>query len=40
MERDLEEAVWSFYIGGEISRDLFKAVILAERYNKGVEGSR
>ena len=35
--RNLERSVWSFYIGGEILRGLFKAIILAEVYDKGVE---
>ena len=39
MGRDLEEAVWSSYCWGGISRGLFKAFILAEGYNKGVERS-
>ena len=35
--RDLERSVQSSYISGEILRCLFKAIILVERYNKGVE---
>ena len=30
----MKEAIWSFYIDKEISRGLFKAVILVEGYNK------
>ena len=33
----VEKAVRSFYIGGEIWRGLFEAIILAEEYNKGEE---
>ena len=36
---DMEEAVWSSYCWGEMLRGLFKAFILAEGYNNGVEGS-
>ena len=35
----MEGAVWSSYNWGGIWRGLFGAVILAEGYNKGVEGS-
>ena len=28
---DLERLIWSFYIGGEIWRELFKALIIRER---------
>ena len=38
-QRDVEEAVRSSYNWGGISRGLFKAIILAEGYNKGWEGS-
>ena len=31
----MERSIWSFYIDGEIWRELFGAVILTERYNKG-----
>ena len=31
----MEEAVWSSYIGGEIWRGLFRAVILAEGHYEG-----
>ena len=36
--RELEEAVWSFYIGGEIWRKLFGALISMGRYYKGWRG--
>ena len=35
----MEEAVWSSYNWGGISRCLFEAFILAEGYNKGMERS-
>ena len=35
----MERPVQSSYIRGEILRCLFKAIILVERYNKGVEGA-
>ena len=34
MGRDLEMLIWSFYIGGEIWRKLFGAVIFKKRYYK------
>ena len=34
LKRDIKGAIWSFYIGEKISKNLFKIIILIKRYNK------